>query len=396
MYKLVASVRSHPDKVNPVRAIYHKRSLSAINATGEVDLNAISPRPFAPPLGPYSEFRKIPRIDKTGSYDVHHPRFFYLLPKKLFLTRINAPAFQKTVTDYIENTFDEPDLIHAGHIFLDGFGCRQYCEQYGVPLIVMGTGGTLNNFHSFSRRRRRMIRSTLEFSEAIMCVSDELVSIADEIVGDQSDVYRISTGVNPDRFEMDNRDRYRNELGVCENEALVLFCGSFIQEKGLNELMTVLQSNEFPNTHFIFVGHKGDLRERIEETVKNADIGTASTVLWQVPPDELNSLFVSADLLIHPSHSEGTPNVIYEAMGSNTAVLASDVGGISEQVTAGETGRLVPAKEVETLREVLCSMLDDPEKLRHFGRNGFDKLISEGWTWENHANEISQIHQRYI
>jgi glycosyltransferase involved in cell wall biosynthesis len=66
--------------------------------------------------------------------------------------------------------------------------------------------------------------------------------------------------------------------------------------------------------------------------------------------------------------------VVYEAMASETAVLASSVGGIPEQVADGETGVLVPPRD----RAALESLLTDPDRLVRMGEHGLARLVERG------------------
>ena len=83
-------------------------------------------------------------------------------------------------------------------------------------------------------------------------------------------------------------------------------------------------------------------------------------------------------------------------MASRTAVLASNVGGIPEQVTDGETGRLIPPKDVDALRSELQELCADRIRLEEMGKAGYRKLLEEGWTWKGHAERVERIHREYI
>ena len=75
-----------------------------------------------------------------------------------------------------------------------------------------------------------------------------------------------------------------------------------------------------------------------------------------------------ADLFVLLSHYEGLPNVIYESMMVGTPVFSTDVGGIAEQVEAGENGMLVPDDEAAIV-EGLAETLANPELISKWKRN---------------------------
>jgi glycosyltransferase involved in cell wall biosynthesis len=61
---------------------------------------------------------------------------------------------------------------------------------------------------------------------------------------------------------------------------------------------------------------------------------------------------------------------ILEAMALERPVVASDVGGVAEQVVDGETGHLVPAGDPEPVRRALVALAADPERAREMGAAG--------------------------
>jgi glycosyltransferase involved in cell wall biosynthesis len=84
----------------------------------------------------------------------------------------------------------------------------------------------------------------------------------------------------------------------------------------------------------------------------------------------LRRLFAEADLFVLPTLADCSPLVILEAMASGLAVVATDVGAISEQVTDGETGLLVPPGDAAALGRAVLALVDDPLRRRAFGSAG--------------------------
>jgi glycosyltransferase involved in cell wall biosynthesis len=70
--------------------------------------------------------------------------------------------------------------------------------------------------------------------------------------------------------------------------------------------------------------------------------------------------YAIAAVLALPSHSEGSPNVLLEAMAAGVPVVATAVGGVPEIATDGETALLVPKGDVPAMAQALARMLDEP------------------------------------
>lgn len=395
-YSILASSRCHPDPVRPFRGLFNRRSLAHLSTLDGVDVDVVSPRARAPPAGPYSEFRRIPREVEWTEYRVNHPRFSFVPPARAFRYTLSSRSFRKTIRRYINSSTVEPDVAHAGHIHFDGYGLIPYCEENDIPFFVMGRGATLNAYPDLPRSGPAVVEETLEKCAGVICVSDALAEIASGIIGSDEKVHTVANGTSPEKFPNGHRDEIRDELGIPDGDTVVLFVGSFTERKGVKEIATALRSLDRPDTHFLFVGHHGELDTDIQSAINSATVGSRSRIYRGMPPFALRRLFVAADLLLLPSHAEGRPNVVYEAMASKTAVLATDIGGIAEQMVNQETAILIPPREPATLQENLESLLDSPKRLVKLGEAGYRRLLNQGWTWENHAREIRDLHEKAI
>ena len=66
---------------------------------------------------------------------VHYPRFLYLLPKKYFYAA-SFDLYSHFVGKYVRSHIGRKDLVHAHHVFLDGYGMIDTCKKWKAPLIV--------------------------------------------------------------------------------------------------------------------------------------------------------------------------------------------------------------------------------------------------------------------
>jgi colanic acid/amylovoran biosynthesis glycosyltransferase len=88
------------------------------------------------------------------------------------------------------------------------------------------------------------------------------------------------------------------------------------------------------------IAGEGPERPRLERLVLQARLQNHVTLLGHVEPDQLNSLYRSADLFVLTSRSEGLPLVLMEAMATGLLVLAPEITGIPELIVSGQTGFL--------------------------------------------------------
>ncbi len=387
MYSIVATATNHPDAVNPYWGLFNHRILKSL-ADEDITVDAVSPRPYAPPVGPYSAYSSLPTIEDFGSYTVHHPRFWYLLPKRL-LYGISGESYAKRIPQYVEHTFGKPDVVHACHIYPDGYGMLPYVRKHDVPLFVISHGKFLNDFEELPPTVGAKVQETLDAATGVLCVSDALATKARSRTA-RSKVSTVPIGADPDEFPVDQQARLRRDLEIAPDATVVLFVGEFTERKGISELQTLMPELDLEDTEFVFVGHGGDKESELKQAIDNSDVSTH--LYTGVSTNALHEWFAVADLFLLPSHAEGRPTVIYEAMASQTAVLASTVGGIPEQVADGKTGVLVPPGDIETLESALVSLTENRDRLQQMGKAGLRRLRRKRWTWADHAKRIKELH----
>ncbi|WP_336338318.1 glycosyltransferase family 4 protein [Haloarcula brevis] len=391
-YRVLGCATEHPSHVFPVRTPFNQRSFDALNRTG-VDLDVVSPTPYAPPVGPFSEYRRVPKTERWGSYEVHYPRFLYALPKR-YLYHYSGRSVRKRVARYVERTFETPhDVVHTCGFYLDGYGVLTYCRRHDIPLVALSHAGDLKNFDRFNDTVQSHIRETIDYASAVLTVSDELADLARTFT-DASKVETLPIGEDPEKFPTDRRAAIRRELGIDPDTKLLLYVGRFEKEKGVRELAAALEGLDRTDVSVAAVGHGGALRWWFLDRL--GELRHPAHAYWELDPVAVRRLQVAADLLVLPSYFEARPTVIYEAMAAETPVLASNVGGIPEMVVDGETGVLVPPADAAALTEALDHLLDDPDRLREMGAAGLQRLLDNEWTWTRHGERLAAVHRRVI
>ena len=388
-YRVLGCCIHHQSHALPVRSPFNHRSFDALNRTA-AELDLVVPTPFAPPVGPYSEYARVPQTERWGTYVAHYPRFLYMLPKRHFY-HVSGDSLQKRVTRYVERTFETPhDVVHVSDIYLDGYGMLEYCRRHDRPLVVNSHAVDLHNYETFTDGAKRRLRETIEYASRILVVSDELASVARRFAPDEK-VTTVPIGEDPANFPTDQRAAIRDELGIDPETKVLLSVGAYTKEKGIRELVAAVDGLDREDVLLVTVGHEGDLRWWLLDRL--GELRQPARSFWRLDPVALRRWQIAADALVHPSWREGRPTVIYEAMAAKTPVVASNVGGIPEMVVDGETGVLVAPHDAEGLSHVLDELLDDPERLRAMGAAGHRRLLDKEWTWQRHAERLTEIHR---
>jgi glycosyltransferase involved in cell wall biosynthesis len=147
---------------------------------------------------------------------------------------------------------------------------------------------------------------------------------------------------------------------------ILLSVGRLSQEKGHAELLRAMaairKTHPVPPVRLVLAG---DGPEAASLKALCSELNLRDSVIFAGHQTDVRPFYAMADVFVLPSHSEGSPNVLLEAMDANLPIVATAVGGIPEMVTSGETALLTPARDVEALSASLLRMLADrPLRLR--------------------------------
>ena len=140
----------------------------------------------------------------------------------------------------------------------------------------------------------------------------------------------------------------------------VLFLGRFTQEKGFPELLDAMQlvSQVVPRCRLVCAG-TGDLTEAHRQIAHRNLESIVELHEWVEGPDKYR-LFKQATLFVQPSHYEGIPMSILEAMAFGIPVIATQVGGIPDMITHGQEGLLVSPGDGAGLGQAIVTLLSNP------------------------------------
>jgi 2-deoxystreptamine N-acetyl-D-glucosaminyltransferase/2-deoxystreptamine glucosyltransferase len=99
------------------------------------------------------------------------------------------------------------------------------------------------------------------------------------------------------------------------------------------------------------------------------------------------------DVFVLPSVFEGFGVAAAEAAATGLPVVASDVYGIPDVVQQGETGLLVPAKDVSALAAAMLRLAKDADLRRTMGRAGHNYVASH-YDWDANAAQMERLYER--
>lgn len=138
-----------------------------------------------------------------------------------------------------------------------------------------------------------------------------------------------------------------------DNDFIILAVGRLVKDKGIEELVTAfLESKISDRSKLVLLGSfEQDLNPVDDEIVRKIkDHPRIVQIEWT---DHVAHYLALADVLVHPSHREGFPNVLLEAGAMQVPIICSDIIGNTDIVTNKKTGLVFPVKNKEVLKDAL-------------------------------------------
>jgi starch synthase len=295
------------------------------------------------------------------------------------------PAVQALAIDLEMAThLGHVDVVHS-HTWYANMAGHFAALQHGIPHIVsahsleplrpwkseqLGGGYRISSWAE---------KTAYEAASAVIAVSDGMR--ADVLKAypaiDPAKVVTIRNGVDTTKFAPNHDASVPESFGISGPYAI--FVGRITRQKGLAHLLRAWK--DVPAEFGLVLAAGSPDEEGIGNEVATliAELqSTRSNVWWikeMLPHDQLTAMLTAADLFICPSIYEPLGIVNLEAMGCETAVLGSRVGGIPEVVADKESGELVDyhgeaAPFERALTESITRLMSQPELLKKYGAAG--------------------------
>jgi glycosyltransferase involved in cell wall biosynthesis len=188
----------------------------------------------------------------------------------------------------------------------------------------------------------------------------------------------------------------RARLGINEGERLLLAIGRLSREKAHVDLIHAFaelrRAAPEINARLLIVGD-GPERRAIEDAARGAGLSERVRMAGQI--SDVNPYYRAADVFVLPSHSEGSPYVLLEAMSAGVAVVATAVGGVPEMVTHDETALLVAPRDPKAMAASLARVLTEAGLARRLTSNA-SALVATRYSPEQYARNMFEIYRELL
>lgn len=164
------------------------------------------------------------------------------------------------------------------------------------------------------------------------------------------------------RTAPDARPEFSADIGIPPGARVIGATGRLAKQKGFDILIKAFSvvRRKSPKAFLVIAG-EGYERKSLTALIDSLDLSGSVSLPGFLT--DIDSFYQALTLFVLPSRFEGMPNALLEAMAAGVPVVASEVSGVAELLDDGDTGRLVPAEDIEGLADVVVELLGD-ERLR--------------------------------
>ncbi|MER7269461.1 glycosyltransferase family 4 protein [Micromonospora sp. WMMD712] len=213
-----------------------------------------------------------------------------------------------------------------------------------------------------------------------------------------TELHRLAPGVDVDTYhpEVDGGP-VRARLGLADRPVVV--CVSrLVPRKGQDMLIRALPEirRRVPDAALLVVGG-GPYRGDLEKLARQAGVERDVVFTGSVPTAELPAHYAAGDVYAMPCRTrnrgldvEGLGIVYLEASATGLPVVAGDSGGAPDAVREGETGYVVPGRDVAQLADRVATLLADRDLARQLGAAG-RAWVEREWRWETQAARLAAL-----
>jgi glycosyltransferase involved in cell wall biosynthesis len=137
----------------------------------------------------------------------------------------------------------------------------------------------------------------------------------------------------------------------------LVFAGRLVPQKSIHVALEAVR--QVPDVSLLLAG-EGPYRKRLERQARELDLDGRAHFLGPQPRRTVFELLAAADAALLSSSWENFPHMVVEALSVATPVLATDAGGVSEILTDGRNGLLVPTGDADALAATIRRYFSDP------------------------------------
>jgi glycosyltransferase involved in cell wall biosynthesis len=295
---------------------------------------------------------------------------------------------------------NRPDVVQfLSSLPASAGSCLKVLREIGIPSVFAYTLPGKRPSNPLKRMLRKI--SFRGLCHKLDCIITASTATKDLLLqmGIRSRIEVIPNGVDLTRFRpvRNTSERFdiRQQLGIDFNSQVILSIGAIHPRKGTDLLLEawVSLASRFPNLHLYLTGMRHDLnapeltnfRKRLESLV--CESNASDRVHFMGYTKDVEDYLRASDLLVFPSHREGMPNAVLEAMASGLPCVLTPFIGLSSDFGKPDREYLLASHDSKAIVNAVASVLENCDLQ--------DRLKTNGRKWVECKMDIEDALDRY-
>jgi len=208
----------------------------------------------------------------------------------------------------------------------------------------------------------------------------------------------VSNGANPDVFKPLNLKDCRKRLQLDLDGKYLVFVGSLWRWNGLEQIVLsmVPLGKKFPDLRLLLVGG-GEELDNFKKLVSKNQLSDRIFLTGQQPSHEIPYYINAADVCLasYVKKPGLSPFKVFEYMACGKPVICNAVGGVDVLFNEHKVGKLVRSQDPGDWAECIEEMLNNPEQMAVYGKNGLTAVLNE-FNWEAICKKIENSLERLV
>ncbi len=383
--KIITLTTLYPNNIKNSHGIFVEQRLRNLLKIEGIEAKVIAPVPWFPftsdKFGQYAQFAKVAKTEQRHGISVDHPRY-PLIPKigmtltPFFMVLALYPVLRKYAGEF--------DLIDAHYFYPDGVAAAILGKMLNKPVVITARGTDINLIPQFFWPRK-MIVWTAKQANSIVTVCQALKNELIALGTDASKIHALRNGVDLTFFHPEEPIQAQKNLNL--HRPTMLSVGHLIERKGHHLVIEALQN--LPEYELLIAGD-GEEMSALKKLAADLHVIDRVTFLGAVSHSQLVSIYSAADILILASSREGWANVLLESMACGTPVIATNVWGTSEVVTAPAAGMLIEERSAQAITNAIRTM----EKAMPSRKE--TREYAEKFSWDDTVHSLYNLFENII
>ncbi len=310
-----------------------------------------------------------------------------VIPEKHVLDVRILPKLRAAIAEY------DPDIIHTNNV-KSHFLVKMLGFHRVSPWIAFHHGYTTTDTKMliYNQLNRYSLRSAHHVMVVCKAFCREIIRMG--VQPERITVHHnaIAPFIRPAESQL---DALRSGLGIRGNTRVILCVGRLSREKAHADLIraAAILHKESPEIDFrlILVG-EGPERESIQRL--SVELAIDDLIIFAGYHPDVSPYYAIADVFVLPSHSEGSPNALLEAMAAGVPSLATSVGGVPEIAVHGQNALLVQKGDTVEMAKGIARLLDDSGLRARLIENG--RKVTERYSPTAYCRNVVQIYKHLM